>query len=348
MKRRNFIRNISALGATLPLMSFDKFSDIDQEVKLIKATALKQGDTVGLITPGSYIDDEGLEKAVSNIESLGLKVKLAKNIRKVRGYTAGSVHERVSDIHQMFSDKSVNAVWCARGGYGCSSLLPHLDYELIKSNPKVFIGYSDITVLHQAIFKETSLVTFHGPVASSTFTDYTKKYFYSMLFSKDVPPEVVPSADNDLKSEKNVWYKPKTFKKGTSIGRLVGGNLSLINSLIGTQWELNYNNKILFLEDIGEAPYKIDRMLVQMNQVREFNSANAVVLGVFDDSEKPEDELSLTLEEMFSDNFSDIKVPCSYGYSFGHISDQFTLPLGVEVEVNSTKRTIKFLEAAVV
>ncbi|MEN8137164.1 MAG: LD-carboxypeptidase [Bacteroidota bacterium] len=350
MQRRNFLRNIALASASVPLMSFDSFDSAEEEneLKITKPKALKKGDTIGLITPGSYISDEGLETAIDNVKSLGFKVKLSKNIRKERGYTAGSKEERVDDLHEMFADPEIKGIWAARGGYGCSGLLPLIDFDLIRKNPKVFIGYSDITVLHLAIFKKTGLVTFHGPVASSTFTDYTRKYVEKMITSTEIPPKVYPCKENDTEALENEFFKPKVFKSGKAKGRLVGGNLSLIAALVGTEWEMELSDKLIFIEDIGEAPYRIDRMLIQVDQNKDLNDAKGLIFGVFDDAEKPEDELSLSLEQMFDDNTKDLEIPCAYGFSFGHIDNQFTLPLGIMARMNSDKRTIEFLESAVV
>ena len=351
MERRNFIKNLGFAGASLPLMSFSNSTEEnkkDTEQKLIKPKALKKGDTIGLITPGSFIEEDDLQKAVDNLEALGFKVKLSENIRKERGYTAGTKQERIDDLHNMFADDKVDGIWAARGGYGCSGLLPLIDFDLIKKNPKVFIGYSDITVLHLAIFKKTGLVTFHGPVASSTFTEYATKYFKDMLMSADIPPKVYPSEYNDEKGEGNVFFKSKIYNKGKAEGKLIGGNLSLISAMIGTEWAMDFEDKLLFIEDIGESPYRIDRMLIQLDQSQDLNKSKGIILGVFEDCEKPKSEPSLELDEMFEDNLKDVNVPVSYGFSFGHIKDQFTMPYGIKAKMNAKERTLEFLEGAVI
>jgi len=348
MKRRNFIKSIGLASASLPLMSFSESDKKNKEQKLIKPKALKKGDTIGLITPGSFIDDESLQKAIDNVKSLGFNVKLSKNIRKKRGYTAGTKQERIDDLHTMFADESIDGIWAARGGYGCSGLLPLIDFDLIKKNPKVFIGYSDITVLHLSIFKKTGLVTFHGPVASSTFTDYAKKYFLDMITSSAIPPKVYPSKKNDEIGKGSLFFKSKVYNKGEAEGRLIGGNLSLVSAMLGTEWEIDFKDKLLFLEDIGEAPYKVDRMLIQLDQCENFNESKGILFGVFEDCKKPKTEPSLELNEMFADNMKDVNVPVSYGFSFGHIKDQFTMPYGIKARMNAEERSLEFLEGAVV
>ena len=171
MKRRQFAQRIAALSTiSLSNMAFDS----SPAKRKLKAPRLNRGDTVGLITPGSYITDEALEKAISNIETLGFRIRLGKNIRAERGFTAGTDQERLDDLHAMFQDADIKGVWCARGGYGCGRLLPKINYTLIKKNPKVLIGYSDITALLQAIYLQTGLIGFHGPVGASDMTDYTQ------------------------------------------------------------------------------------------------------------------------------------------------------------------------------
>jgi len=350
MKRRNFIKSIGVASASLPMMSFVKAEDKvdDESPRIIKPKALKKGDTIGLITPGSFIDDGELQKAIHNVESLGFKVKLSENIRKKRGYTAGTRQERIKDLHTMFADDSVDGIWAARGGYGCSGLLPLIDFDLIKNNPKVFIGYSDITVLHLAISQKTGLVTFHGPVASSDFTNYAKKYFFDMITFTAIPPKVYPSKNNDEIGKGSVFYKSKVYNKGVAEGRLIGGNLSLVSAMLGTDWEINFKDKLLFLEDVGEAPYRIDRMLIQLDQCEDLNDAKGILLGVYEDCKKPKDAPSLELDQMFADNLKDVDVPAAYGFSFGHIKDQFTLPYGIKARMNAEERTLEFLEGAVV
>jgi muramoyltetrapeptide carboxypeptidase len=194
----------------------------------------------------------------------------------------------------------------------------------------------------------TGLVTFHGPVASSDFTDYTLKHLEKTLTSPGIPPKVYPCKTNDDKSVDNILFKPEVLKKGEASGRLIGGNLSLISAMVGTEWEMDLEDKLLFIEDIGEDPYRIDKMMIQVDQNKDINKAKGLILGVFDDCDMPDDEPSLTLSEMFHDNTEDLKIPCSYGYSFGHIDNQFTMPLGIKAKMNAEERTLEFLEGAVI
>lgn len=313
--------------------------------KVEKPAKLKPGDTIGLITPGSYISDEGLEKAVKNVESLGFKVKLSKNIRARRGFNAGTDLERLLDLHTMFADKEVAGIWCARGGYGCTRLLPYIDYNLIKKHPKALIGYSDITALLNAIYLKTDLVGFHGPVAASELTDYTRENFLAVLVEGKASHVIQLSEYN--KTNEDTAYHARQIRYGKVEGRLIGGNLSLLASMSGTEWEPDYKDTITFIEDIGEKPYRIDRMLTQLGQTGNFKEAAALALGIFNDCAAPKDEDSLSLDETINGYLSELPLPSFYGLSFGHIKDQCTLPVGIMAELDTRMQTLTLMEEAV-
>ena len=303
---------------------------------------LAKGQTVGLITPGSFISDEGLEKAVNNMEALGLHVKLSTHIRAERGFTAGRDGERLADLHSMFVDPQVDAIWCARGGYGCSRLLPYLDYRLFSREPKMLIGYSDITALHNAIFEKTGLITFHGPVASSEQSDYTLAQMEAVLFEGRMPYQIPHSTDNQ--AEEADAYQTRTIRAGQARGALVGGNLTLLSAMVGTDYLPSVKNKIVFLEDIGEKPYRIDRMLTTLRQAWPLEQAAGLALGIFADCEPDEDDRSLSLAETLDDRLGDLDIPVVYGLSFGHIKDQCTIPVGIPATLNATEQWLRLEE----
>jgi len=344
MNRRTFSKQLLA-ASTLPALPY--LPKTTAVKKRLKPKRLKKGDTVGLITPGSYISDEALETAVKNLEEEGFVVKLSKNIRAQRGFTAGSDQERLDDLHSMFADTQVDAVWCARGGYGCSRLLPNIDYKLIKRNPKVFIGYSDITALHTAIVQETGLVCFHGPVGASDFSDYTKMHFQKLLLEPQEPFTISLSADNVETGTEDEVFQTQTIRPGKATGELVGGNLSLLAALAGTPYSFNAKNKLVFIEDIGEKPYRIDRMLTQLRQASNLDTAAGIALGIFADCQADEDDLSLSLMETLTDRLADLDIPVIYGLSFGHITNQCTLPVGIAASLDTERRTLTVLEKAV-
>jgi muramoyltetrapeptide carboxypeptidase len=344
MQRRKF------LAQTLPLMTAPSLVIANNEIncmkKIQKPPRLKKGDTIGLIAPASSAKDVFIEKAVKNIENLGLNVKLGANIRAKNGYLAGTDAERLSDMHTMFADKTVSGVWCVRGGYGCSRLLEQIDYQLIRKNPKVMIGYSDITALHCALYEKAGLVTFHGSVGGSEFADYAIKHIQEMLFEPKLQHEIEYLLPDD-KAE-NPIYKTETLREGKAIGRLAGGNLSLITALAGTKYAPDFTDTITYIEDVGERPYRLDRMFTQALQACKLHKAAAIVLGVFEDCQPKPDEDSLSLMEMLRDRLASLGMPVVYGLHFGHISNQMTLPYGIKAALDTEKRSITLLENAVV
>lgn len=313
--------------------------------KRIKPNRLKKGDTIGLVAPGSSVTEEKLEKAIKNLENLGFNVHHTKNILAKRGYLAGTDEQRLHDIHFMFNNPKVDGIWCIRGGYGCSRILTNIDYTAIRKNPKPLIGFSDITALLQAIYCETGLIGFHGPVAVSEFTDYTIQQFQSILMEPKSPFQIKNAPEN--KENENNTFHTKVIKSGKARGQIAGGNLSMIAALAGTKYQLNAKNKIVFLEDIGERPYRIDRMLTQLLQTSNLNEAAGIALGIFDDCEAKEGTDSLTLMETFEDRLGNLGIPVIYGLSFGHIDNQFTFPIGLEVELSTENQMITLLESAV-
>ncbi len=227
-------------------------------MKAIKPKKLQKGDLIGIISPASSVDDPGkLEKSVSYLEKLGYKVKIGGNVGKVNGYLAGTDKERVDDLHSMFSDKNVKAVFCLRGGYGAARLLDKIDYKIIKNHPKIFVGYSDISAIQLAIFYKAGLITFAGPMPGVDFYDevspFTEEMFWKLLTS----PKKFGRFNNP--DNENIL----SLNSGSASGRVVGGNLSVISGLIGTEYLPDLKDKILLIEEIGEMPYRIDRMLNQ-------------------------------------------------------------------------------------
>lgn len=357
MNRRDLLKSIAALPI-LTTAAFGKKSVTKN--KIIKPKRLKTGDTVGLIAPAGYADDAEFQRAVQNLESLGFKVKLGKNVRKRYLYLGGTDKERVDDIHWAFGDSDVKAVWTLRGGYGITRLLPILDFNLIKKNPKIVIGYSDITALLNAIHQNTGLVTFHGPGGSSNYSDYTKNHVLNVLTNPSAPYKVELSENNKARAEENPAYKTQTITKGKSRGKLIGGNLTLLSVMNGTKFQLkDTKGKILFIEDVNEPPYKVDRMLTQLRQTIDMRQLAGVACGVFTENNRrpattetqptpPTNEPpETTTIDVIKDRLGDLGIPVIYGLSFGHIREQFTLPIGVEAEFDTENATITFLESGV-
>ena len=317
---------------------------------LIKPRALRQGDTAGLITPSTYVSDPGqLQLALRTMEYFGLKPKMGKNVGRRTGYLGGSVEERIDDLHSMFRDPDVRAVFAIRGGYGSEQLLDRIDYDLIRRNPKVFVGYSDITALHLAIRKRAGLVTFHGPVALAAFTGYTQTWFRKALFSTE-PIGVIanPPETNQLRPA----HPLRTIRPGTARGPLTGGNLTLIATTMGTPFEIETRGRVLFLEDVDEQPYSIDRMLTQLRLAGKLEAAAGIVFGECADCRprefQPSFDSTLSLGEVLDSILGKLSVPVFTGLTIGHTGDQVTLPLGVMATLDATRQQLAIEEAAVV
>ena len=344
MKRRDLLKSM----ATIPFLAQSVLSETRVSAnnrKLIKPKRLSKGDTVAVIAPSSGVEAEGFGKALQNMADLGFKTKVGKSARSIKGFLAGTDKERLDDLHQAFADKEVNAIWCVRGGYGASRFLPDLNFNLIKKNPKILIGYSDITALHTAIYQNCGLVTFHGPVAASTYSDYAKKHVVNVLMNPSAPYKIELSPDNIAK-ESNL-FKTEIITKGKCRGKLIGGNLSLLTAMAGTPFGMrDPKGKILFAEDVGEQPYRIDRMLTQLRQSIDMRQLAGIALGVFEDC-NPKSTGTQSLMDVLKDRLGDLGIPVIYGLSFGHIRDQFTLPVGIEAELDTENATMTFLESGV-
>lgn len=271
-------------------------------------------------------------------------------MRVKKGFLAGTDKQRLVDLHTMFGDPEIKGVVCARGGYGSGRLLPYIDYDLIKSNPKVLVGYSDITALLFAIQAKTGLVCFHGPVGASNYSDFTSGQFEDVLIKGKNKANI--EQPKDWKDEQDLAFKLLQMSPGAATGALVGGNLSLLVSLIGTPYDLSYDDKIVFIEDVGESPYRIDRMLTQLLNAGKLDKAKGLALGVFAGCEtKPDDpdySQSLSLREVLEDRLASLGIPVLYGLPIGHIDDNATVALGVMAELDVDKGCLKILESGVV
>lgn len=304
---------------------------------------LKKGDLIGIISPSSPIADPSrIEKGVRYLESLGYRVLVGENVGKTNGYLAGTDEQRVADLHAMFSDLRVKAIICVRGGYGTPRLLSLFNYKLASRNPKILVGFSDVTALQLALWKKCRLITFHGPMAGVEMANhvdhFTEELFWRVLTSsKRIGAISLPSEP-----------APEPLVPGKAIGRLLGGNLSLVASLMGTKYQPDFTNSILFLEEIAEEPYRIDRMLTQLRNGSVFNKASGMLLGQFTDC-TPLDETkpSLSTSQVLDEAALKFGKPVLANLPFGHVPKKLTLPSGLKVKMNATTNTLHFLEAAV-
>jgi muramoyltetrapeptide carboxypeptidase len=314
---------------------------------LIKPPRLSQGDVIGLIAPAGHTSDAAIDKSVKHIESLGFRVKQGLYLREVNGNYAGSVEQRLADLHRMFLDPEVKAIWCIRGGSGAISLLQHIDYALIRNNPKILLGYSDITALHLAILRHAGLVTFHGPVASSTPSDYSHKHMLAVLTDPQ-PTYTIPMAlENSRRALEEPQYAIRTVHGGVATGALIGGNLSLVAALAGTPYAADFKDSILYLEEVNEEPYRIDRWMTQLDLSVGFARAAGVMIGICEECGPAKNSVSLTLDQTLDIHLQPLKIPAVTGYSFGHIRNQFTIPVGVRATLDTARQTLTLLEPAV-
>lgn len=345
MKRRTFSKLAFSVPVLARLMYGTAKRNSTKEIETMKAARLKKNDTIGLIAPGSAIGEEKVETAMQQLTEMGFQVKQGKHLRAKRGYLAGTDRQRLDDLHQMFADDSVQGIWCIRGGYGCTRLLPDLDYELIRRNPKSLIGFSDITALLHAIYLKTGLVGFHGPNASSNWTPYSSKYLQALLLN---PSDTLAIQSFISPEETESDYVPvQVIHSGRATGTLVGGNLSLLAAMAGTSFGLDASGKLVCLEDVGEKPYRIDRMLTQLLQSAHLDKAAGIILGQFKNCETNDPEFSLTLLECLTDRLAPLGIPVLYGMSFGHIDHNFTIPIGVKASMDTAAQSLTLLESGV-
>ncbi len=299
-------------------------------MELIKPHALRLGDTIGLLSPSSATPDEGkVDLAIARLTRMGYRVVLAANARNRHAHLGGTDAERLADIHELFGRDDVHAIIAARGGDGAPRLLPGIDYGLIHAHPKIFAGFSDITALHLAFFKMAGLVTFHGPNAGEQFAaEYNHTYFWRAVAPAPVGVIGDPPGPDQFGQE----YPPPrlVIREGEASAPLVGGNLTLVEQTLGTPYEIETRGRILFLEDTGEEPWSIDRMLTHLRNAGKLQDAAAVLFGESIECRIGKTFVSnFTLESVVRDRLSGLRVPVVYGLRFGHGKHILTLPLGV-------------------
>ena len=339
MKRRDTIK---LLAASSLLLSKVKLSAEESKNK-IYPSALKTGDKVAIISPGSAVSSpDDLAKAKEIMYALGLEFEFAPHTLSGSGYKTRTVSERVEDLHWAFKNGRFKAVFCLRGGYGSASLLKEIDFNLIESNPKVFCGYSDITALHQAIHKKTGLITFHSPVLLSSFRGSTFESFKNSIFTSIKSIEI----SNPKAGSPREAYPIYTFKEGKAEGELIGGNLSLISSLMGTPYEIETEGKLLFIEDVGESPYRLHRMLTQLDLAGKLENLSGVIIGKCDDCKSGASTWDQSEMEVYNEFFGNRNYPGFYGLLIGHTSIQFTICHGLKYVMDSKRGAIAALEDA--
>ena len=308
----------------------------------VKPSALKKGDLIGLITPASPVADPSrIERAVRYLEQLGYRTAVGKHVGQTKGYLAGTDEERADDIHAMFADREIRAIMCLRGGYGTPRLLPLLNYRLIARNPKIFVGYSDITVLQLAFWKKCGLISFHGPMPAVDMANgidpFTEETFWRVLTSRK-KLGVLPLDGGPLTA----------LQPGKGSGRLLGGNLSLVVSILGTPYQPDFRGCVLFIEEIEEEPYRVDRMMVQLGNASIGQNSGGIILGQFTDCvPKDPTKPTLSIDEIVAENASIWGRPFLANLPFGHVPKMMTIPVGLRARIDSGAKIVEFLESAV-
>ncbi|MEC9144058.1 MAG: LD-carboxypeptidase [Pseudomonadota bacterium] len=311
-----------------------------------RPTRLRPGDTIGLVAPASVTYESlQLQIALEALEAMGLKAKVGPHVMDRYGYLAGEDEDRASDINAAFADPEIDAVFALRGGWGASRLLPFLDFDLIAKNPKIFLGYSDITSLLNAIYAKAGVVTFHGPNVMSRWNEFTYQGMREVLFDARAStysnPEVI---DNDLVARK---YRIQTINAGKATGHLIGGNLTLMSALVGTSYFPNASGAILFLEDVGEAIYRVDRMMTQLKLSGVLGQVSGVVFGHFTDVTPNPGLGNFALMDILKQHCEPLGVPCYFGAMIGHVEQQSTVPVGAIAEMDAGAGVLRLKEPAV-
>lgn len=287
---------------------------------------LKKGDTIGIISPASGNDSETFDKYIEAFKEFGFNILEGQNMRNENGYLSASDIERSQDLNAMFQNKEVKAIICFRGGYGSMRMLEYVNLDLIKKNPKFFIGYSDITLLLNYINKKTKLITYHGPMIKSDFSDfYTKKSLLTTLTNK------IKNSSIDL----NIFESVESFNSKKITSSIVGGNLSILCSSLGTPYEVDFNNKILLIEEVNEAPYAIDRMLTQLKHSKKLDNCVGFLIGHL----TPKNS---NLEKVILDILKPLNKPILTGLPIGHSYPNLTIPLGLKCTVDFHNKKIDF------
>jgi muramoyltetrapeptide carboxypeptidase len=292
------------------------------------------------------LERDDLTRAQELCRALGYAPVLGTNAPSRHGYLAGRDDQRLADLNGALEDPEIDAIWCIRGGYGALRLLDRVDYDAMARRPRALIGFSDITVLLNAITRITGVVTYHGPVARAPMPDFSRRHFDRVLASPGVPGRLdplPPPADVLVPQENRIV----TLVGGAAEGPLAGGNLSLLHCLIGTPYFPDLNRAILFLEDVGEDLYNVDRMLAHLRLVGALKNLAGVAVGRFTDLDRASRDGALGFDEVLATYFEPLGIPVAHGFPFGHIDSQWTLPLGIRSRLNADAGELELLEPAV-
>jgi muramoyltetrapeptide carboxypeptidase len=332
--RRRFIRTVSIAAATVATRGMQARpleKKISYDPYFIVPPRLKAGDTIALTAPaGAIFNEDSIQKATTSFEAQGFRVKHCPTLSLRYGYLAGTDAVRASELSELFADKTVQAIVAMRGGWGCARMVNMLDYDKILANPKIFSGFSDITTLLHSIYVKTGVVTFHGPVGNSTLDGFTMENFLRVVKDGEALNMVQPTTD------------PLTvISEGRATGRLFGGNLSVLCSMIGTGYLPDFTGSILFLEETEEEPYQVDRYLTQLELVGTIGRVAGIVFGKCTKCDAEEPEKSFFIEDVLQEKFNNLFLPVVSNFSFGHVKDKFTFPVGAMATFDTVTSSVQ-------
>lgn len=345
IKRRHFLSGLLSISATTLLASTTKTTKITK--KTLYPKRLEKGQTIGLIAPGFAVSQEKMTQMVFFLEQSGFKVFQTGRIGQ-EGYFSNTDEQRALDVMEMFSNPNVDAILCARGGYGCTRILDLLDYKIIENNPKILLGFSDVTALIQGIYSKTGLIGFHGPVGTTIENQYAQSCIQDLLMNLSEQTTIKPVNLEESQYQSISEYQRYTIYPGIAKGKLIGGSLTLITALIGTPYEIDFTDCIVCIEDVEEKPYRIDRMLTQLLGSKTFKAAAGIAFGVCAGCDTEKNQNNFTLREVIENRISPLKIPAAYGLSFGHVPDNCTLPIGAQSVFNTTLLEITVTEPVVI
>lgn len=352
MDKRQFIKSWAVAASLLPLASCanvlaagnNQPNQSSLANKQLLPVAINPGDTVALVSPSKATDNLlDVQIATEVMQALGLKVKISQHLTSRRGHLAGTDQQRADDINAMFADTEVKAIICLRGGSGAARILPLLNYALIKQHPKILLGYSDITALHSAIHAKTGLISFHGPNGTGSWNSFNADQFRRVFFERELMHyENVIEARDELAPRTN---RIITIRGGKTQGEIIGGNLSVLTSLAGSPYLPDFSNKILFVEDVQEAPYRIDRMLSTLKLMGALDKLAGFIFGDCSGCNPIGGYGWLTMDQIFDDHIKPLNIPAYRGAMIGHIKQQFIVPVGAKVEMDADKGSFTLLQS---
>ena len=349
MNRRQFIASTAAPIAAGAVFGARSLRAASPQSTPLKPRRLSPGDTVGVVAPATATFQQvELDIVRESLEGLGLKVRTGEHVLNRYGSLGGADRDRAADLNRFFGDRDIKAVLPTRGGWGSARLLPLLDFDVIRRNPKIILGYSDITALLNGIYARTGLVTFHGPNGGGRWDSYSLDWVKRVLFSGEAATFSNPKTTNDRNVLTQIEHRTRTITPGRARGRLLGGNLSVLTGILGSPYVPNFDDAILFLEDVEEQPYRVDRMMTSLKLAGVLQRVRGVIFGTCLDCNPGPGFASFTLEEILNDHLKPLGVPAWQGAMIGHGMPQWTLPVGLEVEVDASAGTLKMVEGAVV